>query len=123
MKDLFAQPMSGKFMRGHFSDRSESFRKVTKPSRAVAVPKRYSIYLLSPPGFALSLISREEVGVGDREDTKSVFETTLWSQSRPQAQAAGRLRALSAGLTPHTPHSFLAPGPDTYPVIVASRVE
>lgn len=32
VKDLFAQPMSEKFMRGHFSDKSESFSKVTKPS-------------------------------------------------------------------------------------------
>jgi hypothetical protein len=31
VKELFAQPMSGKFMRRHFSEKSECFRKVTKP--------------------------------------------------------------------------------------------
>lgn len=41
VKDLFAQPMSEKFMRGHFSDKSESFSKVTKPSGDSA--KRFSL--------------------------------------------------------------------------------
>lgn len=40
LKDLLAPPMWGKFTRGHFSDRSDSFRKVTKPSRLVAALKK-----------------------------------------------------------------------------------
>lgn len=45
VKDLFAQPMSEKFMRGHFSDKSESFSKVTKPVEAV--PKDFLWELIS----------------------------------------------------------------------------
>lgn len=41
VKDLFAQHISGKFTRGHFSDKSESFSKVTKPRGGSA--KRFSV--------------------------------------------------------------------------------
>lgn len=41
VKDLFAQPTLEKFMRGHFSDKSESFSKVTKPSGGRT--KRFSL--------------------------------------------------------------------------------
>lgn len=57
VKDLSAQPISRKFMRGHFSDKSESFSKVTKPRGGSA--ERF-FCASSPPGFALSLTSREQ---------------------------------------------------------------
>lgn len=61
VKDPFAQPISGKFMRGHFSEKSESFSKVTKPR--LGSTKRFSVRAhLQGLLFLLPLGSRTRKG-------------------------------------------------------------
>lgn len=51
------------------------------------------------------------------------FRNHAVAYSRAWEQAAGSLRARSAGLSPHTPRSVPAPGPDPYLVVNATREE